>query len=76
MKGMMNVEGLVSLLVIITAFAVTYPLLDEMVTLLQANAGTTVDLISSAFIPIMAIMIIAAIARANNRPPAGYYSPY
>ena len=63
-KGVTSmIEGMVGLVIIIFTFAVTYPVLDEAINTLQNSAGTTVDLISSAFLPIMAIVLFIAIVK-------------
>ena len=64
MKGQAGIiEGLVALVIIIFTFAVTYPVLNTAVNTLQTQAGATVDLISSAYLPIMAIVIFIAIVK-------------
>lgn len=55
------IEGMVALVIIIFTFAVTYPVLDTAINTLQNSAGTTVDLISAAYLPIMAIVLFIAI---------------
>ena len=79
-KGQGNVmEGMVKLIIIITVFAVTYPVMDSMINALQATAGTSVDLISAAYLPIMGVSIILCIAYFLNparRTPTGYDEGY
>jgi len=60
-KGQGMIDGIVNIAIMLTVFAVTYPLLDEMVNTLQNSAGATVDLISAMYLPIAAIVIILAI---------------
>ena len=60
-RGQGLIEGIINIAIVITVFAVCYPLLDEMVNLLQANAGDTVDMISAMYLPIMAVVIILSI---------------
>ena len=60
-KGQGMIDGIVNIAIMITVFAVTYPLLDTMVNTLQNSAGSTVDLISAMYLPIAAIVIILAI---------------
>jgi len=63
-KGMASmIEGMVGLVVIIFTFAVVYPVLDAAINTLQNTAGTSVDLISSAYLPIMAIVLFIAIVK-------------
>lgn len=57
------IEGMVALVVIIFCFAACYPVIDAAINTLQNSAGTSVDLISSAYLPIMAVIIIIAIVR-------------
>ena len=60
-KGQGMIDGIVQIAIMLTVFAVTYPLLDSMVNTLQNSAGTTVQLISSMYLPVAAIVIILAI---------------
>jgi len=60
-RGQGMIDGIVNIAIMITVFAVTYPLLDEMINMLQNNAGTTVDMISAMYLPVMAIVLILAI---------------
>lgn len=60
-KGQGMIDGMVNIAIMLTVFAVTYPLMEEMVSLLQNQAGSTVDLISAMYLPIAAIVIILAI---------------
>ena len=55
------IDGIIQIAIMLTVFAVTYPLLDEMVNTLQNSVGTTVDTISAMYLPIAAIVIILAI---------------
>lgn len=69
------IDGIVNIAIMLTVFAVTYPLLDEMVNTLQNSAGTTVDLISAMYLPIAAIVIILAIKNylSPSRPAMPEY---
>ena len=60
-KGQGMIDGIVNIAIMLTVFAVTYPLLETMVNTLQNSAGSTVDLISAMYLPIAAIVIILAI---------------
>jgi len=60
-KGQLSVDNIISLVIIIFVFAVCYPVIDSAINTLQNQAGTSVDLISAAYLPIMAIMVIGAI---------------
>ena len=60
-KGQGMIDGIVNIAIMLTVFAVTYPLLDSMVNTLQNSAGATVDLISAMYLPVAAIVIILAI---------------
>lgn len=55
------IEGLVVVVVIIFTFAAVIPILNDAITLLQNQASPTVDLISAAYLPIMAIIIFLSI---------------
>ena len=60
-KGQGMIDGIVNIAIMLTVFAVTYPLLETMVNTLQNSAGATVDLISAMYLPVAAIVIILAI---------------
>lgn len=55
------VEGIISLVIIIFVFAVSYPIIETAVNTLQNSAGTTVDLVSAGYLPIMAVIVILSI---------------
>ena len=70
-KGQGMIDGMVNIAIMLTVFAVTYPLMAEMVNTLQNQAGSTVDLISAMYLPIAAIVIILAIKNyLSPRQPA------
>jgi len=62
-KGQGMIDGIVNIAIMLTVFAVTYPLLSDMVNTLQtsAGAGSTVTMISAMYLPVAAIVIILAI---------------
>lgn len=73
MKGQASViNGMIALIVIIFTFAVSYPILDEAINTLQASAGTTVDIISAGYLPIMAIVLFMAIVSYLRPRPQEY----
>lgn len=73
MKGQASViNGMVALIIIIFTFAVSYPILDTAINTLQAEAGTTVDLISAGYLPIMAIVLFIAIVNYLRPRPNEY----
>ena len=74
-KGQGMIDGIVNIAIMITMFAVTYPLLDTMVNTLQNSAGATVDLISAMYLPVAAIVIILAIKNYLS-PQRPSYSQY
>lgn len=68
-----TIEGMVALIIAIFTFAVSYPVLDQAINTLQASAGTTVDIISAGYLPIMAIILFVAIVRfLQPGRPASY----
>ena len=70
-KGQGMIDGMVNIAIMLTVFAVTYPLMAQMVNTLQNQAGSTVDLISAMYLPIAAIVIILAIKNyLSPRQPA------
>ena len=70
-KGQGMIDGMVNIAIMLTVFAVTYPLMAEMINTLQNSAGATVDLISAMYLPIAAIVIILAIKNyLSPRQPA------
>lgn len=74
-RGQGMIEGIINIIIVITVFAVCYPVLDEMVNLLQNSAGDTVDTISAMYLPVMAVVIILAIVtylKQGTRPDYGY----
>ena len=75
MKGQGMIDGMVNIAIMLTVFAVTYPLMEEMVNTLQNSAGATVDLISAMYLPIAAIVIILAIKNylSPNQPQYPQY---
>jgi len=65
-----TIEGMISLIVIIFVFAVSYPIIDDAINTLQASAGPTVDLISAGYLPVMAVVLFISIVTLlrPNRP--------
>ena len=58
------IEGMVAIVIIILTFAITYPIIDDAVNTLQNTAGsTTINMISSLYLPIMALMLIIAVLK-------------
>jgi len=74
--GQLSIDNIISITIILFVFAVTYPVMDQAINLLQGQAGTTVDIISAGYLPIMAVTIILAIlfyARPYYQQPPREY---
>ena len=69
------IDGIINIVILLMVFAVTYPLLNDAVNTLQAQAGTTVDLISAMYLPVMAVVIILSI-KAYLSPGRPQYPEY
>ena len=71
-------DGMVKLIFILFVFASVYGVLDTAVNLLQDQAGTTVDLISAGYLPLMAVAVFLAISYFLNprrrEPDYGAYA--